>query len=109
MKNYKSIHLVALGLVLSMAISWTGCTKNFEKRNTSPTGLETLTADDVKAFFPTAVYNGLSLAYQTGQNLAAGMFTQYYSCTQVAFASHRYVMNQQWWASTWNGLYVSVV
>ena len=109
MKNYKLIRLIAPVLVLSMAVSWSGCTKNFEERNTSPTGLETLTADDLKAFFPTAVYNGLSLAYQTGQNLAAGMFCQYYSCTQVAFASHRYVMNQQWWASTWNGLFVNVM
>ena len=107
MKNYKLIRLVAIGLVLS--IGWTGCTKDFEERNTSPTGLETLTASDVSAFFPTAVYNGLSNAYQTGQNLAAGMFCQYYSCTQVAFASHRYVMNQQWWASSWSGLYVNVM
>lgn len=109
MKKFKKIHLIALSLVLAMAMSWIGCTKNFEKRNTSPSGLETLTSSDVKAFFPTAVYQGLVIAYQTGQNLAAGMYSQFYSCTQVAFASHRYVMNQQWWASTWNNLYVSAM
>lgn len=109
MKSYKLIRLAAFGLALSIAVCWTGCTKNFEKRNTSPTGLERLTSSDVSAFFPTAVYQGLVIAYQTGQNLAAGMFSQYYSCTQVAFASHRYVMNQQWWASTWNNLYVSAM
>lgn len=107
--NNKFIRLVAFGLVFSMGIGWTGCTKNFEERNTSPSGLTSLSATDIQAFFPTVVYNGLTLAYQTGQNLAAGMFSQFYSCTQVAFASHRYVMNQQWWASTWNGLFVSVM
>lgn len=109
MKKYILNPLVAFGLVVAVVLSWTGCTKDFQKRNTSPTGLETLTAQDVQAFFPTAIYNGVTLAYQTGQNLAAGMFSQFYSCTQVAFASHRYVMNQQWWASTWNGLYVNVM
>lgn len=107
--NNKFIRLVAFGLVFSLAIGWTGCTKNFEERNTSPSGLTSLSATDIQAFFPTVVYNGLTLAYQTGQNLAAGMFSQFYSCTQVAFASHRYVMNQQWWASTWNGLFVNVM
>lgn len=107
--NYKFIRLIAFGLVLSMAIGWAGCTKNFQERNTSKSGLEKLEPSDIQAFFPTVVYNGLSLAYQTGQNLAAGMFSQFYSCTQVAFASHRYVMNQQWWASTWNGLFVNVM
>ncbi|MBW7893331.1 MAG: SusD/RagB family nutrient-binding outer membrane lipoprotein, partial [Chitinophagaceae bacterium] len=105
----KLIRLIAFGLVFSLGIGWAGCTKNFEERNTSPSGLTSLSATDIKAFFPTVVYNGLTLAYQTGQNLAAGMYSQYYSCTQVAFASHRYVMNQQWWASTWNGLFVNVM
>lgn len=47
--------------------------------------------------------------YQVGQNLLADMFTQYYFCTQTAFKTHRYAMNQQWMPSTWNGTYVSTM
>ncbi|WP_236975866.1 SusD/RagB family nutrient-binding outer membrane lipoprotein [Membranihabitans maritimus] len=98
-----------IGLLFMIVVLLHSCTEHFEERNTSLTGLDELTPLDVRAFFPTAVYGGMSLAYQTGQNLAAGMYCQYYSCTQVAFSSHRYVMNQQWWANTWNGLYVNVI
>ena len=104
--TYKGI---VAGLAFFLTISWTGCTKDFEKRNTSPTGLETLDATDLKSLFPTALYNGWNIAFQTGQNLTAGMYSQYFNCTQVAFASHRYVINQQWMASTWTGLYVSTM
>jgi hypothetical protein len=96
-------------VMILLAIGWTGCTKNFEHRNTNPSGLESLTPEEVKALFPTAVYNGWNIAYQTGQNLLAGMYSQYFFCTQPAFGTHRYVMNQQWLTSTWNGLYVSTI
>ena len=42
-----------IGLALFMAITWTGCTKKFEERNTSPTGLSTLDPNDLKSLFPT--------------------------------------------------------
>lgn len=92
-----------------LLLGWTGCTKNFEERNTNPSGLETLSPEDVKALFPTAVYNGWNISYQTGQNLLAGMYSQYYFCTQTAFGTHRYVMNQQWLTNTWRSLYVSTM
>src|SRR5690606_37505935 len=79
------------------------------KRNINPSGLETLGPDEIKALFPTAVYNGWNVAYQTGQNLTAGMYSQYFFCTQTAFASHRYVINQAWMRSTWTGVYVSTM
>lgn len=113
MKYHKIISMRVLGgAVLSLlALCWAGCTKNFEERNTDPYGLETgaLTPDDMKALFPTALYNGWNVSYQTSQNLLAGMYSQYYFCTQPAFATHRYVMNQQWLTNLWNGVYVSTM
>lgn len=106
-----SIRILAGAALFLLALCWTGCTKNFEERNTDPYGLETetLTPDDMKAMFPTALYNGWNVTYQTSQNLLAGMYSQYYFCTQPAFATHRYVMNQQWLTSLWTGVYVSTM
>lgn len=104
-----SIRIFAGTALFLLVLCWTGCTKNFEERNTDPSGLETLTTEDMKALFPTAVYNGWNVAYQTSQNLLAGMYSQYYFCTQPAFATHRYVMNQQWLTSLWTGVYVSAM
>src|SRR5690606_15886701 len=104
-----SIRIFAGTALFLLVLCWTGCTKNFEERNTDPSGLETLTTEDMKALFPTAVYNGWNVSYQTSQNLLAGMYSQYYFCTQPAFATHRYVMNQQWLTNLWTGVYVSTM
>jgi len=109
--NYKNFILTKLAvglLVFSCLLS--SCTENFEARNTSPTGLETLSPEDVKSLFPNALYRGWNQgSYQTGQNLTADTYSQFFAGTQPAFASHRYVINQSWMKSFWTGTYVSTL
>lgn len=102
--------ITRLSLIVASVLFWTSCTDNFEERNTSPTGLETLNAEDVKSLFPNALYRGWNQgSYQTGQNLTGDMYSQFFACTQPAFASHRYVINQMWMQSFWTGTYVSTL
>ena len=101
---------VSVCLILSLALFWTSCTDHFEERNTSPTGLATLSPEDVKSLFPNALYRGWNQgSYQTGQNLTGDMYCQFFAGTQPAFASHRYVINQMWMQSFWTGTYVSTL
>jgi hypothetical protein len=107
MKYHKLTEIRKIGLALFLTIALVGCTKNFEERNTSPIGLETLGS---KALFPNAIYRGQSQgSYQTAQNLFADMYGQQFGGTQPAFASHRYVINQQWIQGMWTGTYVSTM
>lgn len=108
MKHYKLTH-IGIVTILALTLVITGCTEHFEERNTSPMGLATLEAADLKSLFPNALYRGWNISYQTGQNLTADMYCQFFNTTQPAFMSHRYIINQQWMASTWTGLYVSTM
>src|SRR5690606_15710755 len=112
MKYYKliPIRITATVLLFLLAIGWTGCTKNFEERNTNPGALESLKPTEIVPLFPTALYNGWNQgSYQTGQNLLADMYAQYFFCTQVAFGTHRYVMNQMWLQNFWSSTYVATM
>ena len=101
---------IRIGLIVISALLWASCTENFEERNTNPSGLETLNPEDVKSLFPNALYRGWNQgSYQTGQNLTADMYCQFFAGTQPAFASHRYVINQMWMQSFWTGTYVSTL
>lgn len=100
-KIISPFRLTACGVLLSVLVI-TGCTKKeFDERNTDPTKLTTLTSEDAKRLFPGALYAGMNtgpgtIDYQQAQNLFADMYCQYFAGTQTAFASHRYVINQQW-------------
>lgn len=111
MKYRKSNYMTIMaGLALSLFMGLVGCTKNFEDRNTSPSGLESLNAEDLKSLFPNALYRGWNQgSYQTGQNLTGDMYSQLFACTQPAFASHRYVINQMWMQGFWTGTYVQTM
>lgn len=101
---------IRMGMIVISALFWASCTENFEERNTDPAGLETLNPEDVKSLFPNALYRGWNQgSYQTGQNLTADMYCQFFAGTQPAFASHRYVINQMWMQSFWTGTYVSTL
>lgn len=108
MKHQKltPIRIIA-GLAFFLTITWTGCTKNFEERNTSPSGLEVLDATDLKSLFPTALYRGYIQEFQVGQNMMAGMYSQFFCGTQPAFSTHRYYINLPYPGRVWNALYVT--
>lgn len=110
-----SFQLITATMLVLSATVWMGCTKKeFNERNTDPTKLISLTPTDVKGLFPSAVYAGMNtgpgtIDYQQAQNLFADMFCQYFAGTQTAFASHRYVINQQWVQYQWYSTYVSAL
>lgn len=75
-KTFISTNFIVGLLVISSVLG--ACTENFEERNTSPTGLETLSPEDVKSLFPNALYRGWNQgSYQTGQNLTADTYAQF--------------------------------
>lgn len=97
-------------LVLNAGLS--GCVKNFDKINTDPTKLTTLSPADVKSLFPNAVYQGLTHggAYQqTSQALFADQYAQYFAQTAPYFSSHRYVIIDSWIQTQWVGVYVTTL
>jgi hypothetical protein len=109
--KYNIFYSIKIAVSILMISGLSGsCTEHFEERNTSPTGLETLTPEDVKSLFPNALYRGWNQgSYQTGQNLTGDTYAQFFAGTQPAFASHRYVINQSWMRSFWTGTYVSTL
>ena len=94
-----------------MLINISGCTKNFEERNTDKTRLTELSADDVLGFMTTAEYEGLygAWGYQTSQGLFADQYCQYFGGTQTAFDSHRYVIHQAWVKDQFAATYVNMM
>jgi len=106
------IRLITASALLVLSLILPGCSKQeFNERNTDPTKLTNLTPTDIKALFAGAEYSGMNTGagtvdYQQAQNLFADMFCQYFAGTQTAFASHRYVINQQWVRYQWYSTYV---
>jgi Susd and RagB outer membrane lipoprotein len=113
--NYKAFSLLkSVASLLILCITLTnisGCTKNFEERNTDPTRLTELTANDVLGFITTAEYSGLygGWSYQTSQGLFADQYCQYFAGTQTAFDSHRYVIHQSWVQDQFSATYVGTM
>lgn len=97
-------------ILICILILTANCTDDFESINTDPSRLTSLTAEDIKSLFPTALYQGLTHGggnQQTAQNLFADHYAQYFAGTATYFASHRYVIVQEWIMNQWIGLYVN--
>lgn len=91
-----------------------GCTKNFEDINTDPTRLVSLEPEDIRRLFSNALYSGVAAPngaprFQTGQNLFADQYAQFYAGTQTAFASHRYSIVQNWVQDHWINTYIQTM
>jgi hypothetical protein len=110
-KSYFEINIRLILLIAALSV--TGCTKKFEDINTDPSRLTSLTPENVKSLFPGALKNGLTSgpagAQQTGQNLFADQYAQYFAGTATYFQSHRYVIVQDWIQTQWIGVYVSTI
>jgi Susd and RagB outer membrane lipoprotein len=114
MKNKVFSLLKSVCLVSTLCVTLTylpGCTKGFEERNTDPTRLTELTANDVLGFITTAEYSGLygGWSYQTSQGLFADQYCQYFAGTQTAFDSHRYVIHQSWVQDQFSTIYTGTM
>jgi len=110
MKNYKKSPIgISIALILLCAIILAGCTKKFEERNTDESRLTTLSPTDVKGLFASAEYAAMNAGpgvdYQQAQNLFADVYTQYFACTQTAFANDRLAVIQQYLKYQWRCTY----
>jgi hypothetical protein len=104
--------LKSTGLVLLLAFVLSSCVKNFEKINTDPTKLTSLSPSDVRSLFPNALYEGLTHSgpyQQTAQALFADQYAQYFAQTATYFASHRYAIIDSWIQTQWVGVYVKTL
>jgi hypothetical protein len=114
MKSAKSLNInrkwaIRIVLVLAPIVTLIGCTKNFEKINTSPSGLTTLSGPDLRSLFPGALVTGLGASYnETTMGLFAGVYSQQFAGMSPAQESHRYVIVQRW-MDIWPGTYVSTM
>lgn len=91
---------------------FSGCVKKFDKINTDPTRLTSLSPANVKSLFPNALYVGLTHngAYQqTAQALFADQYSQFFAQTATYFSSHRYLIIDSWIQTQWTGVYVSTL
>jgi Susd and RagB outer membrane lipoprotein len=105
---FKSVTLLLI--VCTALVNITGCTKNFEERNTDPTRVTSLTPNDLLAFITTAEKNSLYTdGYQIAQGLFADQYCQYFAGTQTAFDSHRYVIHQSWVSYQFSTIYGGVM
>jgi hypothetical protein len=109
MKIFKNI------IVFSIAAFFlVGCTENFEELNTKP---DVLLADNLDiGLLGQAFANGQMRAmtgapgggagnYQTGQNLFADIYAQYFANTATNFDSDRHVQVGGWTNGSWNYFY----
>ncbi len=100
-KKWASIVVLALASIVTLI----GCTKNFEKINTKPQGLVTLSPPDLRSLFPGALVYGIGAGYnETTMGLFAGVYSQQFAGMSPAQESHRYVIVQRWmdiWPETY--------
>src|SRR5690606_25659536 len=82
--------------------------------NTYPTRMVSLEPEDIRRLFSNALYSGVAAPngaprFQTGQNLFADQYAQFYAGTQTAFASHRYSIVQNWVQDHWINTYIQTM
>jgi len=104
-----------LMLISAVAILSAGCGKNYEKFNTDPTRLYTLSPDDLKSLFPNALYRGVYATddaqgdYQYSQGLFADQYCQYFSTTATFDPTDRYNIIQEWVQNQWYATYIATM
>ncbi len=102
----RSIFIAFLS-ALTIALLFTGCTKDFEEINTNKRVLAELDKATIGNVYAYCQYNGLmnGWAFQTSQNLFADLYAQYYSNIQTKFPSDRYIQVGGWLDGAWRNFY----
>ena len=99
MKRSHGIKLIAGLLLLS------GCTKNFEKINTDPTRLLTLSSTDLRSLFPGSIVQTFVGTSYWASSLGPGLFSRQFASTQVAHSFQRYLIPDFMPATIYNAWY----
>lgn len=111
--TYRKIY-TAMAILMAAAVI-IGCGKNYERFNTDPTRLQSLTPDDVKSLFPTALYRGVYATddaqgdYQYSEGLFADQYCQYFSTSATFDQTDRYNIIQNWVQNQWYATYIATM
>src|SRR5690606_34788248 len=98
-------------LILTLIpLLYSGCTKHFDKLN-EPQGIiamENLDASYIGLALSQAQFRGLlnvPIAYQTGQNLYADLYAQYFATSVDYFSTDQFVYRGDWANRAWTEFY----
>jgi hypothetical protein len=108
-KSVSRLRPVAGVMALFTMVSFSACTKNFEKYNTRPDALTTAQTASVlaSAFGPIEV--NILHNYQTAQNLSADQYSGYLMSPSFAGANQNYNLNNGWNTDGFNNPYQYVM
>lgn len=98
-KRLYGINLLACLMLLA------GCTKNFEKINTDPTRLATLSSTDLRSLFPASIVQTFVGTSYWASALGPGLFSRQFASTQVAHSFQRYLIPDFMPATIYNAWY----
>jgi len=111
--TYRKKNTAMLMLIAAMVAA--NCGKNYDRFNTDPTRLESLTPDDLKNLFPTALYRGVYATddeqgdYQYSEGMFADLYCQYFSTSATFDATDRYNIIQDWVQNQWYATYIAAM
>lgn len=91
MKPYKKIILGCL-----VVLSFIACTDGFDRMNTNPSALSTVSPGYILPYIQETGVNLESGAYQRGDNLHSQFYCQFFANTEGAWSSGRYGYNDGW-------------
>lgn len=112
MKRINRISVKQLYAALfSFIILFASCTKKYDEINTDKNSIATVGAAQLPFLFSRAqsVATVNQGDYQTGQNLFADQYAQYFACDATYFPSDRLVIRMDWVGAAFNPIYTDVV
>jgi Susd and RagB outer membrane lipoprotein len=104
--NIVSKNNVALALAFIVTLS--SCTKDYGKINTNKDAIGSVGRSELPYLFSKAV-TAIQWNDQTGQNLYADQYAQYFANETTYFPTDRYEMDMSWLHDPWSSQYTQVV
>ncbi len=103
---FKRIFVAAISAAVLVPVI--SCTDNFSETNIDKNAISVVGEAELPFLFSGALQS-VPWSNQTGQNLAADQYAQYFACNATQFPSDRYTVNMSWIASNFNPYYTRVV
>lgn len=99
----------SIGLFISVIfVLMTSCTKKFSEVNTNKDAIGSVGASDLPYLFSKAL-TSIQWNNQTGQNLYADQYAQYFANETTYFPTDRYEMDMDWLHDPWSSQYTQIV
>jgi len=96
------------GIIAIISVMLYSCTKDYANINTDKSAVPTVGESELPFLFSRAI-SVLHLNYQTGQNLFADQYAQYFACNASYFPSDRYVIDPDWATANFNPIYTVIL